>query len=211
MSTSPFPRKNASSAHESVVQPERKPPRPLTSAHSKYVTAVVISLAGIGMFFAALFSACVVDKGAANGSWLALPLPRLLWATTAVLVASSVALMLASVRFRSGTRAEFRLWWIVAAVLGCLFLVGQAWACQQMLRQGIGFATSVSSSFFYLLVASHGACVAAGLIALLLMALRFRRAEAGGAGVKATAIYWNAVVVLWLATFLFMLFQIQGG
>src|ERR1700739_1087770 len=93
-----------------------------------YYTAVQLALAGIIMFFMALTSSFLVRKGLGN-DWVSFDLPRILWANTLVLLASSVSIQMARGALSHGDRAGFRRYWALTTGLGFLFLAGQlvAW------------------------------------------------------------------------------------
>src|ERR1035438_701264 len=129
------------------------------------MTGLMVLLAATTMAFAAFTSAFVVRRGISN-DWVALPLPRIVWVNTGVLLASSLLLELARRSLKSGRRTAFNRYWTVGTVLGALFLLGQAFAWRQLNAAGIFVATNPSSSFFYLLTAAHGLHIVGGLSAL---------------------------------------------
>lgn len=117
-----------------------------------------VFLATVAMLFAAFASAYLVRM--ASGSWVAISLPAVLWATTAILVASSAALEIARLRLGStGAR-----WIAVTLVLGLLFLAGQAAAWRSLQGAGVFLPTSPHAAFLYVFTALHGAHLAGGLI-----------------------------------------------
>src|SRR5947209_19918934 len=59
-----------------------------------YFTALQLGLAAIVMFFMALASSYIVRKGL-GGDWQRTPMPRIVWMNTAVLLASSVTVIVA--------------------------------------------------------------------------------------------------------------------
>ena len=177
-----------------------------------YVTGIWIALASILMFFLALTSSFIVRKGMGQ-DWQAFALPRLLWATTALLLASSVTLERARRALVAGPEASGRLvyarWWTLTTMLGVFFLCGQLVAWSQLWAAGVFLATNPSSSFFYLLTGTHGLHLLGGLIALAYVGARSHRPEpwpAERAAVTATSIYWHFLGVLWV--FLFLLLRL---
>src|ERR1700686_4032518 len=164
-----------------------------------YFTAIQLALAGIVMFFMALTSSFLVRKGLGD-DWVSFALPRILWANTVVLLASSGAIQFARARLRSGDTEGFRRWWALTTALGALFLVGQFAAWRQLAAQGVFLATNPSSSFFYLLTALHGIHLAGGIVGLLYVRFRpwqrsrIRQVTAAGMA----SIYWHFMDGLWL-------------
>jgi len=88
------------------------------------MTGLMVLLAATTMAFAAFTSAFVVRRGMSN-DWVALPLPRIVWANTAVLIASSILLELARRSLKTGRRTEFNRYWTAGTVLGALFLLAR--------------------------------------------------------------------------------------
>lgn len=174
------------------------------------MTGLMVLLAATTMAFAAFTSAFVVRRGISN-DWVALPLPRIVWLNTAVLVASSLMLELARRSLRGGRRSAFNRYWTAGTILGALFLVGQAAAWWQLNKAGIFVATNPSSSFFYLLTAAHGLHILGGLTALLyvdVQALRLRLGPGKRTAVDVSAVFWHFVDGLWL--YLMVLFLVWG-
>lgn len=173
-----------------------------------YVTGMTIALSAVAMFFVALVSAAVVRRGSPSGDWQPLRAAAALWRiltlNTMVLLASSFTLFHARLRARSGDEAGFRRWWIVTSSLGVLFLAGQLLAWQQLVAAGLYLATNPSSSFFYLLTAAHGVHLAAGIVALLVIAFRPARRMAQHTAVEVTSMYWHAMDAIWIFLFLFL-------
>ena len=173
-----------------------------------YLTGVSVMLAAVLMFFMALASSYIVRKGTGL-DWQPIDMPRILWLNTAVLVLSSITIEVARRKLAGADDVgEFRNWWAVTTALGTLFLSGQIVAWRELADQGLFLATNPSSSFFYLLTASHGAHLLVGLAALLYVALRagrntWRRRAIAAEGV---AIYWHFLDGLWVFLLLLLNF-----
>jgi cytochrome c oxidase subunit III len=170
-----------------------------------YATGMIIALAGILMFFAALVSAYVVRKGFPNSDWQALAVPRILWLNTLVLLASSFTLARSRRYLLAGDDAGFRHWWGVTAILGVLFLVGQLVAWRQLVVAGIYLATNPSSGFFYVFTAAHGLHLLGGIAALLAVGFRLPRRLERSTAVDVASMYWHFMDGLWLFLFVFLL------
>ena len=172
-----------------------------------YLTGVSVTLAAILMFFMALASSYIVRKGTGT-DWQPIDMPPILWVNTAVLVASSITVEVARRKLALGSVGEFRNWWAITTALGTLFLGGQMVAWRELADQGLFLATNPSSSFFYLLTASHGAHLLIGLVALLYVTLRagqstWRRRTIAAEGV---AVYWHFLDGLWVFLLLLLNF-----
>jgi cytochrome c oxidase subunit 3 len=177
-----------------------------------YVTGMFIALCAVAMFFVAIVSAEVVRRGAPSGDWQPMRAGSALWQilsmNTLVLFASSFTLVHARSRARSGDEAGFSRWWIITSALGIIFLAGQLLAWRQLAAAGLYLATNPSSSFFYLITAAHGVHLTAGIVALLVVALRPTRRMAHSTAVEIASMYWHAMNVIWIFLFIFL---ITGG
>jgi cytochrome c oxidase subunit 3 len=164
-----------------------------------YFTALQLGLAAIVMFFMALASSYIVRKGLGN-DWQRTPMPMVVWFNTAILLASSVTIILARRKLDRGDREAFRSWWWVTTGLGLLFLSGQIIAWRQLAAAGMMLATNPSSSFFYLLTAAHGAHLGGGILALFYVTFRkWKRSRITQAtAAELAAIYWHFMDGLWV-------------
>ena len=176
----------------------------------QYRIGMWVAIAAILMMFAALTSAYVFRAGTRD--WRPISIPPLMWASTAVILASSATFELARRSLkREGARA-YRLWLWASLALGALFLTFQLLAWRQLVAQGIYLATNPHSSFFYVLTGLHGLHLAGGILGLGYLIARARRERGGGGSSrKATAvgaaradavgIYWHFMDGLWLYLF----------
>jgi len=160
-------------------------------------------LGTVVMLFAAFTSAYIIRRGASD--WTPIALPWILWANTAVLVASSLAIERGRRAMGSEDgEASARRGVSAAAGLGLLFLAGQTSAWRQLVDRGVYLPTSPHSSFFFVLTGTHAVHVAAGL--LLVICAAARMARVGGRTdraaprrlVTAAATFWHFLAALWL-------------
>ena len=151
------------------------------------------------MFFMALASSYIVRKGLGT-DWQSMPMPKVVWFNTAILLVSSATIIMARRKLDGGDREAFRSWWWVTTGLGVLFLSGQIIAWRQLAAAGMMLATNPSSSFFYLLTAAHGAHLAGGILALFYVTFRqWKRSRISQAtAAELTAIYWHFMDGLWV-------------
>jgi cytochrome c oxidase subunit 3 len=169
-----------------------------------YVTGMTVGLGGILMFFMALVSAYIVRKGIPNADWRPLTVPRILWLNTAILIASSFALVRARRCFRASDEQGFRHWWGVTTVLGVFFLIGQLIAWRQLAAAGLFLSTNPSSSFFYVFTAAHGLHLLGGVLALSSIMFRPTHRLTRSTATEVASMYWHFMDGLWV--FLFLLF-----
>jgi cytochrome c oxidase subunit 3 len=133
--------------------------------------------------------------------WRALPVPRLLWFNTGVLVLSSVALQWAQVAARRNDMDSVIVGLCAGGASAITFLVGQLLAWQQLSVAGYFVASNPANSFFYLITATHGLHLMGGLVALgRTTAKVWRGAEMTQVrlSVELCAIYWHFLLLVWL-------------
>jgi len=169
-----------------------------------------VLFAAITMLFAAFTSALVVRRGLGD-DWSGIPVPGILWVSSALIALSSVALEIARRRLLEGERERFTVWWTAGTMLGLLFLGGQTAAWRQLLAQGVYVSTSPGGSFFYLFTVAHAVHVVGGVVALLYIeyqALRLRLGPGKRTAVEVSRLYWHFLAGLWI--YLILLFQFWG-
>src|ERR1700676_3424390 len=165
--------------------------------------AIWVVFFSISMMFAAFTSALVVRKGSSL-DWRTFKLPTILFFNTLVLVASSVTLEVARRRiagFMGKLQREVESparWLYVTLTLGLVFVVGQYVAWSQLRAQGLYLATNPSSSFFYVLTATHALHVLGGLGGVVYVIRKLGKSSLRRSTLDATARYWHFMDVLWL-------------
>ena len=182
-----------------------RPQPPSGPTDRRYYTGMLVGLGGILMFFTAFVSAYVVRQGLGT-DWQPLRLPDLVWWNTVILLASSVCLEMA--RRRIHQPAALRVWWMGAATLGTVFLVGQLLVWQQLRANGVYLASNPSSSFFYVLTASHGIHLLGGVVALLVLSWKLWKGLLTSLHVGVVSLYWHFMDGLWIL--LLLLFVVWG-
>nr|WP_249794727.1 cytochrome c oxidase subunit 3 [Bradyrhizobium sp. Oc8] len=158
-----------------------------------------VFLAVAGSLFVLFISAYSMRMNAVD--WRALPVPRLLWINTGVLVVSSVALQWSSVAARRHDADGVMAGLLTGGVSAVLFLAGQLLAWQQLNAAGYFVASNPANSFFYLLTAVHGLHLTGGLVALGRTSAKvWRSAEIADTrlSVELCAIYWHFLLLVWL-------------
>lgn len=159
------------------------------------LTATVV-LATVTMTFGAMITVFVI-RSQAPLFWGHLRIPGVLWATTCILIASSILLEIARRRLkRHDQRSFFRLtaW---TAGLGVLFLAGQLTAWFQILRSGMVLTNNPHSWFIFLFTGLHGLHIVAGLAGLAYLLIRTRVPATGPKYQMKTRVVANGVSVFW--------------
>ena len=158
-----------------------------------------VFLAVVGSLFALFISAYSMRMGMVD--WRALPVPKLLWFNTGVLITSSIALQWAYMAARRNDMDGVIIGLLAGAASAVIFLVGQLLAWQQLKVAGYFVASNPANSFFYLITAVHGLHLMGGLVALgRTTAKVWRGAEMIQVrlSVELCAIYWHFLLLVWL-------------
>ena len=180
------------------------------SRSNRYRIGMWVGLASIAMMFTSLSSAYIVRYASAN-DWLPLAVPRAMFASTALIVISSITIELARRTLKRSFQDAYRRYLLFTVLLGLAFLVSQLISWRQLARQGIYLASNPHSSFFYLLTGAHAVHLFGGLLALAFLWLRWRREVSGSALIAkrqattdAVTIYWHFMDGLWIYLFLLL-------
>jgi cytochrome c oxidase subunit 3 len=158
-----------------------------------------VFLAVAGSLFTLFVSAYSMRMNMAD--WRALPVPKLLWFNTGVLVLSSIALQWAHSAARRDDLDNVIVGLLAGGISAVIFLVGQLLAWQQLGAAGYFLASNPANTFFYLLTAVHGLHLMGGLAALgRTTAKVWRSTEMTEVrmSVELCAIYWHFLLLVWL-------------
>lgn len=176
----------------------------------KYRTGMWVALAAVMMMFTALSSAYIVRAAGAN-DWTPIAMPRLLWASTALILISSVTFEFARKALKRDDQSAYSRLLLATVILGLGFLCTQLLAWRQLVSQGIYLSSNPHGAFFFLLTALHGLHLLGGILALdflLLHAWRKRAPQQIGsrrsAAAGVVAIYWHFMDGLWIYLFLLL-------
>jgi len=170
-----------------------------------YKFTLWIGLAGIVMMFAGLTSAYIVKRNLAN--WITFELPKIFWYSTAVIICSSLTVIISRNFFRQREMKQYRLWLGVTLLLGISFVYMQYIGFRQLWYQGITLTRSVSFSFLYIIVGLHALHVIAGVIALTIVlakAFSIKRKNYSPVSIDMMNTYWHFVDLLWIYLLIFL-------
>jgi len=166
-------------------------------------TAIWVVLFAITMMFAAFSSALFVRKGSSLDC-RTFTLPSILYFNTLLLLASSVTLEVSRRRvatFMGGRKSQVESparWLYITLFLGLLFVAGQYVAWLRLRAEGLYLATNPSSSFFYVLTATHALHVLGGLGGVVHVIRKLSNSALRRSTLDATARYWHFMGGLWL-------------
>lgn len=125
-------------------------------------------------------------------------------ATSFVLLASSLTMVLAVTAAKRGESERTRVWLGGTLVLGAIFIGAQIFEFTEFAKEGLGFTSNTSSSAFYTLTGLHGTHVAVGIVMLAtLLALSFlgRLPREKAEAVEIIGLYWHFVDIVWVVIF----------
>jgi len=187
----------------------RRMPRGGPSAGMFGIIAMMVSITAL---FTTIIIAFLI-RSHSRSHWQPVALPKGLWASTALILASSATLEAARrafVRFRSHAYGN---WLVLTFFIALGFILSQALVFRYMVEQGIYLRQNPHSSLFYVITGAHGVHVFGGLLALFYLicrvALRAKDAEADllsqRNALSVTVVYWHFLDVLWVALFLILL------
>jgi cytochrome c oxidase subunit III len=146
--------------------------------------------------------------------WQHIQVPRLLWLSTGLILASTWTLEIARSAFERKNSARYAHWLGVTVALGAAFLGSQLFALRELASEGIYLRNNPHSSLFYVLTGAHGIHLLGGMIALVcLLVTASRQPEVAlfdhrrQSGRTATAaLYWHFLAGIWLCLFVGLLF-----
>jgi cytochrome c oxidase subunit 3 len=169
---------------------------------------------GIGsliMSFAGLTSAVIVSSK--RPDWVKdFQLPEAFFISTAIIIVSSISLVLAKRALKANNRPTTTLWLLVTLMLGIAFISSQLAGFGQIIQSGYYFTgptSNVTMSFIYIIAVAHIVHVVAGLISLIVVIFNHFKQKYNASkmlGFELSATFWHFVDVLWLFLFLFLNF-----
>ena len=165
-----------------------------------------VAICSIVMMFAGLTSAYIIKRNQAN--WLTFDLPVIFWYSTALIIISSVTLMLSQRAFAERAMSKYRKMLAVTCLLGISFIIMQVIGFTQLTASGFTLTKNVAYSFVYILVGLHALHVIGGVIALVVMLVRIFSSKTrnySSVPVEMMSTYWHFVDLLWIYLFVFLL------
>ena len=136
--------------------------------------------------------------------WSVIAMPWQLWLSTALLIAGSISLHMASIFGHRGHWNAAHVLLLAGGICAFAFLGVQLWAWQALLANRVVPVGNPASSFFYLLTAMHGLHVAGGLVGWGVTLSGFHR-QVGpdriARGMTLCARYWHFLLAVWLVLF----------
>lgn len=176
-----------------------------------YKLILLFSMVSMFMMFAGLTSAFVVSKSRAD--WLKdFQLPTAFYFSTVVILGCSVTFHLAKKAILKDNRSETTLLLVSTFALGVLFIILQFVGFRQIVDNGYfftGSASSITSTFLYVVTIVHLAHLAGGMVSLLIIIYNHLKQKYNSTqilGIELGAMYWHFLDLLWVYLFLFLYF-----
>jgi cytochrome c oxidase subunit 3/cytochrome o ubiquinol oxidase subunit 3 len=172
--------------------------------------AMWIFLSSEFMFFGALITNYLLFKGRVG---YPAPYPADIFdipftsVSSFVLLMSSLTMVLADHAIHRDDQRSTRTWLVATALLGMVFLAGQAFEFTEFVLHDppMKLSTNPAASAFFTLTGFHGMHVLVGVIMLLtLVGVSFRKGKlstATGLNLESVALYWHFVDIIWIVIF----------
>ena len=189
----------------------------MTTAEHKLRTArsykllLLFAMISMTMMFAGLTSAFVVSKSRAD--WLKdFQLPTAFFFSTAVIICCSITFHLAKKAIQKDNQSATTKYLLATLALGIGFVVLQFVGFGQIVENGYyftGAASSITTTFLYIVTVVHLLHLAGGLISLLIIIYNHFKQKYNSTqtlGIELGAMYWHFLDLLWVYLFLFLYF-----
>jgi cytochrome c oxidase subunit 3 len=167
---------------------------------------MVLFLVSLAALFAASIAGYLVVRSRAE-AWPPPGMPALpagLWASTMILLISSVTMHWALRSARSDRQMALQAGMVATVVLGLAFLVSQAANWSTLVAAHVTISLNLYAFTFYMLTGLHAAHVLGGIVLLgFVTAKAFRRrySREDHAGVVYCTMYWHFLDAVWVVMF----------
>ena len=172
---------------------------------------LLFAMVSMTMMFAGLTSAFVVSKSRAD--WLKdFQLPTAFYWSTCVILSCSLTFFLAKKAIKKGNHSQTTLMLLSTLFLGILFVILQFVGFGQIVAEGFYFtgpASSITTTFLYVVTVMHLLHLAGGIISLLIIIYNHFKQKYNASqtlGIELGAMYWHFLDILWVYLFLFLIF-----
>ena len=172
--------------------------------------ALWLGCGSITMMFAAWTSAYVVRQAA--GNWLEFKLPNVFFASTFVILLSSLTMQASYSAFKKEQEKPYKILLVLTALLGIAFVCLQYTGWLAMKEIGVPLRTNPSGDFVFVFTSFHAAHVLGGIGVLAValthaFALKFKPTAKRKLRFELSLTYWHFVDLLWIYLLGFLLLQ----
>lgn len=182
-----------------------------TRTARSYKLILLFAMVSMTMMFAGLTSAFVVSQSRAD--WLKdFQLPSAFYFSTLAIIGCSVTFHLAKKAIQNGNQSKTTTMLLSTLTLGIAFVVLQFVGFGQIVSNGYyftGSASSITTTFLYIIVIVHLLHLAGGMISLLIIIYNHFKQKYNSTqtlGIELGAMYWHFLDFLWVYLFLFLYF-----
>lgn len=182
-----------------------------TTPPGEYRLITILAIIWIATVFVTL-TLVLESRWVDSREWFSIPLPRMAYASTAVLLLSSLSVEFARFSLRREEARRAARWIFVALLLGVAFLGGQTLVWRELVSRGMHFASNPGSFFIYLITGAHGLHFLAGIAALASVGFFVGRSAPRArqqAALDVAALYWHFMDALWLYLLALLLMTIE--
>ncbi len=176
-----------------------------------YKLLLLFAMVSMTMMFAGLTSAFVVSKSRAD--WLKdFQMPTAFFISTLVIIGGSVTFHMAKKAIQKDNKKATTSFLLGTLALGILFVILQFVGFRQIVEAGYfftGSASSITTTFLYVVTITHLAHLFGGLISLLIIIYNHFKQKYNSTqtlGIELGAMYWHFLDLLWVYLFLFLYF-----
>lgn len=170
-------------------------------------------LASDCMFFGTLIMTYMVYRGrsltgpyphgadGAEGGLFSIPYTSV---SAAVLLISSLTMVLALAAIQQNKHKAFRAWLLAVMLLGTLFLGGQYFEFTEFYHHGLTIPANLFGTTFFVMTGFHGTHVFIGVVwltSLFIMSLRGMIHQSDSEKVEIAGLYWHFVDIVWILIF----------
>ena len=171
--------------------------------------ALWLAMASIIMMFGGFTSAYIVKHAA--GNWLDFRLPDIFFASTIVLVISSISIETSYRSFLKGRENNYKWLLVLSLVLGITFIALQYIGWTELFSIGVDLKGNPSGSFLYLITGVHAAHIVGGVAAIIVacfhaFTLKYKVTDQRKHRFQLVVQYWHFVDLLWVYILLFLIF-----
>jgi heme/copper-type cytochrome/quinol oxidase subunit 3 len=121
-----------------------------------------------------------------------------------VLLMSSVSMVLALASIQRGNVRGMQIWLFTTAILGTLFIAGQAYEFTEFHHEGLSLSANLYGTTFFVLTGFHGAHVTIGVLILLSLfgySLKGGIQQKDSLNIELAGLYWHFVDIVWIIIF----------
>ena len=176
-----------------------------------YKMMMLFAMISIFMIFGGLTSAFVVSGS--RPDWLeGFVLPSAFWYSTLCMLLSSVTFYFVVKAIKKSNRGQATVMLLLTLILGIAFVVLQFVGFNQIIDLGyrfVGSASTITTSFLYVLVLVHLLHLVGGFISLFIVIYNHSKQKykpSQTLGIELSAMYWHFMDFIWVYLFLFFYF-----